>query len=406
MKKTHLSAASALLLCLSLQAQNFEGDRYAVTTHVYEFLPETDTPAPKGYKPIYLSHYGRHGSRTEASSGAIYKSLLETFGEASRMGILSAEGDSLYREIRQVNDAHNLGAGVLTQRGVAEHKELARRIYKRYTPVFKRGSKFIRVESSSTPRCIVSMASFVSSLSSLQPDLQYSMQTGDVTDEYIKKSYQNDLKKTVMAKSQEISSGIVVDTVSILNTLFSDPAAARGLIKSVHKFQYKLYECACEGLASGVEHDMFRYMPEDVCRKWQSYRIRITYMRNGNSVEYGDYRMMNAELLARTIFSQAEQALESGEVAADLKFGHDFPLVGLVSYLGLEGVGERLGWDDLPEKWSDPMNIPFASNVQMVVYRKKGSPDLVKFVYNGVERKLIGREPFCGPYYLWDEVRR
>ena len=32
--------------------------------HNYE-APEkvVDTPAPKGYKPFYISHYGRHGSR-------------------------------------------------------------------------------------------------------------------------------------------------------------------------------------------------------------------------------------------------------------------------------------------------------------------------------------------------------
>lgn len=38
--------------------------RAATNTHSYEFLPTHDTPAPKGYKPVYISHYGRHGSRS------------------------------------------------------------------------------------------------------------------------------------------------------------------------------------------------------------------------------------------------------------------------------------------------------------------------------------------------------
>ena len=32
--------------------------------HNYEAPAKiVDTPAPKGYKPFYVSHYGRHGSR-------------------------------------------------------------------------------------------------------------------------------------------------------------------------------------------------------------------------------------------------------------------------------------------------------------------------------------------------------
>ncbi len=43
--------------------------------HNYE-APEKiiDTPAPKGYKPFYVSHYGRHGSRyhwTDRSRGRL-----------------------------------------------------------------------------------------------------------------------------------------------------------------------------------------------------------------------------------------------------------------------------------------------------------------------------------------------
>ena len=406
MRKTLTTFVAALLFCLALCAQPSGHDRYGVNTHVYEFLPETDSPAPAGYKPVYLSHYGRHGSRTEASTdGKSYNYLLKVFSTAQAEGLLTAQGDSLYSEVRRVNDAYQAGIGALTPRGVAEHKELAKRIYKRYKPVFKRGSKSVRVESSTTPRCIVSMASFMSSLCSEQGDLRYSMESGARTDEYIRKAYQSDLKGKVMPQCNKISAAIVVDTVSVLGTLFTDPDAARAIAGSAHQLQYKIFQCACEGLACGVQEDMFRYLPEDVCRKWWSYRIRSVYMRNGNSVEYGDYRMENSKALAAAMLTQAVEALESGAVAADLKFGHDYPLLGLVSWFGLEGVGERLGWDDLPEKWSAPMNIPFASNMQFVVYRKKGSPDLVKFVYNGVERKLGKLTPVSGPYYLWDDVK-
>ena len=46
---------------LRLIAEN--PDRAANNMHSYEFNPIEDTPAPKGFKPFYISHYGRHGSR-------------------------------------------------------------------------------------------------------------------------------------------------------------------------------------------------------------------------------------------------------------------------------------------------------------------------------------------------------
>ena len=43
--------------------------RAAFNTHSYEFLTTRDTPAPAGYKPFYISHYGRHGSRSDWGGG-------------------------------------------------------------------------------------------------------------------------------------------------------------------------------------------------------------------------------------------------------------------------------------------------------------------------------------------------
>lgn len=39
-----------------------ELERTASIFHSYEFAPVEDTPPPDGFKPFYISHYGRHGS--------------------------------------------------------------------------------------------------------------------------------------------------------------------------------------------------------------------------------------------------------------------------------------------------------------------------------------------------------
>ena len=57
------------IICVQLHAQSAADlirenpDRAAGVYHSFEFHPIQDSPVPKGYRPFYISHYGRHGSR-------------------------------------------------------------------------------------------------------------------------------------------------------------------------------------------------------------------------------------------------------------------------------------------------------------------------------------------------------
>ena len=77
----------------------------------------------------------------------------------------------------------------------------------------------------------------------------------------------------------------------------------------------------------------------------------------------------------------------------------------LVSYLGIEGVGERIPADEICDRWLGFWNIPMASNLQMIFYRNKKGDVLVKFLYQEQETRLRGLEPYVGPYYKWETVK-
>ena len=49
------------------------------------------TPAPRGYKPFYLSHYGRHGSRFH-SKPSFYNAPYHVLAKADSLGKLTATG--------------------------------------------------------------------------------------------------------------------------------------------------------------------------------------------------------------------------------------------------------------------------------------------------------------------------
>ena len=149
--------------------------------------PGVQTKAPRGYKPFYISHYGRHGTRSGWDQDK-YEVVIEALTKAKEAGILSASGDSLLQETLLVKQAHNKMDGRLTVRGQREHRAIANRMYKNFRRVFRRGSKNLRVNSSTVPRCLVSMAAFTNQLSELDYRLNIVMDCG----EEIQKEISND----------------------------------------------------------------------------------------------------------------------------------------------------------------------------------------------------------------------
>ena len=66
--------------------------RAAGVVHAYEFLPLKDTPAPKGFQPFYISHYGRHGSRSNWG-GTAYEGVISVLEAGKAIGILTPDGE-------------------------------------------------------------------------------------------------------------------------------------------------------------------------------------------------------------------------------------------------------------------------------------------------------------------------
>ena len=57
------------------------------------------TPAPSGYLPVYLSHYGRHGSRYLIHEQQ-YLRPIEVLQQADSAGMLTNEGKDVLKKLR------------------------------------------------------------------------------------------------------------------------------------------------------------------------------------------------------------------------------------------------------------------------------------------------------------------
>ena len=388
--------------------------RAAFNTHSYEFLPVHDTRAPQGYQAFYISHYGRHGSRSDWAGNFLYGQVVDVLKKAREEGVaLTPAGDSLLTAATFILEKYDGMDGRLTRRGVREHARLAQRMYDRFPEVFTQGSKQIRAVSSTSPRCLVSMNGFTARLQAIMPDLDMDLDTGEKFMEYISKAETD----TISLRTREAlaarygGNGMMPptqDKETVFRNLFRNPEAGKALVENPDLFQYCIYAVAKVAEANDINDNLFRFLPFDAVYQFHESNFLSAYLNQCNSELNGDLRMPRAKDLVDVIVRQADEVIAGTRpLSADLCFGHDWPFLGLASFLGLEGIGDRLSVDEAAARWMASWNCPFAANLQIIFYRSReaSAPVLVKFLVNERETALPALKAVEGPYYRWDDVK-
>ena len=136
------------------------------------------TPAPKGYEPFYISHYGRHGARYMTGDKQ-YRRLCKQLDSALKLGILTEYG----KDVRH-RDARGR-AGKLTELGAKQHKAIARRMYGNYEALLSEPLT-VRAMSSTTGRVMRSMENFCAELKELNPSLDITMTATEAEQRIVK----------------------------------------------------------------------------------------------------------------------------------------------------------------------------------------------------------------------------
>lgn len=278
-------------------------------------------------------------------------------------------------------------------------------MYSRFPGVFK-GRKSIRAVSSTVPRCLVSMNAFTNTLVRINPELDFDLDSGEKIMTYIDAT--RGRQQITMGSADIVSkycSSVPDDTLSIMPVLFTKPAEVADIVPSPSALTEMVW---CAGITSGVfdmPHTPLRFMTAPaIYKRWARTNLGL-YLDHCNSFEYGAERVALAKISIDEMVQKADEAIAGGQYAADLRFGHDFPLLSILCYIGIEGVGERLKVEDVTSQWWGFRNIQMATNVQAVFYRNKSGEVLVKFLFQEQEVLLRKLTPVSGPYYRWSDVK-
>ncbi|MDD6552639.1 MAG: histidine-type phosphatase [Prevotellaceae bacterium] len=381
-------------------------------------LQKSYTPAPAGYKPFYLSHYGRHGSRYLIGKND-YDKPCEVLAHADSLGMLTPLGKKTLREIRILRDEARGRDGELTLRGAEQHKAIARRMIHNFPEVFA-GKTNIDARSTVVIRCILSMENALQQLLVLNPELNirhdasyhdmYYMNLNDPEIEKIKKEALNNPVLQAFEERHEHHD-------RLMNSLFTSEDYWKKNVdaKSLNR---KLFALACNMQSTDLR-DSINLFPlftkDELYDCWQQSNAWWY-------VEYGPAKISQGRVpysqrnLLRNIIETADSCIRLPHPGATLRYGHDTMVMPLTCLMDLDGLGEPIvnkkdtTVDDLEalddRGWLDYRIFPMACNIQLVFYRRNMDDKdiLVKILRNENEARLPIPSD-CAPYYHWKDVR-
>ena len=383
-----------------------------------------DTPAPKGFKPFYVSHYGRHGSRYHCAE-YFFRSPMAVLDSLDAHNLLTDEGKSVLADMQIIADAHDGQIGYLTHKGAKQHQDIAGRLYRRCPEIFnQRDRQEVYCVATAVPRCIQSMANFCLELGRENPSLEITMDAGERFTKYLcnDEGVPHDNAREVFVRDSVLNANL--DPTRLLTALTTDADEAVKYMKGgARKFFAELLNAGSIGQCLDIQDPYIyrHFTTEEIYGIFSYYNVRFYTIMNA-SVENGRSRDLIGARVLKDIVEKADAAMgmctcDAGaghagadcgggnRHCADLRFGHDAGLGPILSLLRLAGFEkEEKMAKSIDGKWYSFEGMPMASNLQMIFYRNKKGEVLVKFLFNESETSIPALGP--GPYYRWSLLRK
>ena len=409
MKRSILSVAFALLTIISawgqrtsaLQQLKADPRRAYGTDYPYKQTADVKlTKAPNGYKPFYISHYARHGSRYYWSS-SLYKELDTLLTVAHQKQLLTPAGEEFRQKFMAAKDELQTGVSELTDLGWQQHQSIARTMYNNFPEVFEKGGNVLAI-SSLVGRCVISMSAFCQELVQCNPKIEIREQSSRFTldgvvptdgQNPVKHNYPKDLKPRY-EKNRDMFKGEDKLRKNLLSRVFTSteglPGRKHHIASNLINLYTSLPSINHEGMMGNIITD------DEMADRWEGDNLGVYSWVFGPQ-----YQMIP---ILKDILKKASAVIDgTSDRVADLRFGHDTCIGPLTVLMGINGA------DLDPEDPNEVKNCYQswetckASNIQLIFYRGKKADDiLVKCLMNGEEATLpVPTTNY--PYYKWSD---
>lgn len=406
-----LAAVAVALICdaqTTREEMAADPDKTGGVYFAYPALKADNTPAPKGFRPFHISHYGRHGSRYLISDND-YIWISDLLHKADSANALSSSGKDMMIRLDSLMIETAGRGGDLSPLGRRQHHDIAARMQTNYPEVFTSDAR-ISARSTLVPRCILSMASFCESLKETNPALKIDMESSNRYMPYI--CYSTPESNAFNDRNgwwEEVYRKFVRKNTNpdrLVGSIFSDRQFVERYVNP-EDFMWGVYWLASDAQNTEGRISFYDFMTSDeLFDLWQCFNSHF-YARHANFGPSCGVHLQNAARLLKNIMDTADEAVLSDQPSAALRFGHDgnvVPLTALMHLKDCDAVIERP--ENFYKGWCDWKVSPMAANIQLVFFRNPAQPGkvLVKILHNERETEIPVKTSIW-PYYDWSDVK-
>lgn len=378
--------------------------------YVYDYKSDPPTTrAPKGYKPFYISHWGRHGARYQFAQ---YDSVEVWLNKARDKGILTLYGKDFLSTLTEFHGKVHYKESDLTSIGKDQHRRIAARMYRNYPEVFKGNTKVWAV-STTSPRVMLSMMSFTAQLKDLDKKMELTTDASLSYSPFLNPASKSNpvyvnRPRTTKETDRQIYDYFMenVDWRAVYGRFFTDVDAAEELGFKPEKFIDFVYHITSgmqclehdRGLFDGVltpeeEYDIFRYRAMKEAAFLANYKESVSTF-----YKYSAYAV-------RHLVETADSDIRSGEFDVRLRFCHDSNIMPLLTLLNINGMGREIVNLASAAEFFPLYQIPMGASLQFVFYKSKKNPEILLKVLLNEREATLPLEAVQGPYYSWSTFK-
>ena len=365
------------------------------------------TPAPKGYEPFYMSHYGRHGSRWLIVDGDFTRPL-GTLRSAKEAGKLTPLGEETLKKLEDFYPTSDKRLGDLTTVGERQHHGIGKRMVQNFPEIFKARDLKIDARSTVVTRCILSMIAECEELAAANPTAQIHNDVSESLQYYLNQPWDGIVRqegRNTGDKETNYYSQKYTHPERLMKQLFNDQQWVYNNVNS-GDFMRRLFDVATNMQSHDTDIELLSlFTDEELYDQWRIRNIGW-YLDYGASPVSGQKMPFSQRNLLRNIIETADTVTQT---QATLRFGHEVCVMPLACLLELDNCGMAVkDLDNLDTYWRNYRIFPMGCNIQLIFYRpKKGKTGdiLVKALLNEREA-YMPTSTDSWPYYKWQDLRQ
>ena len=374
----------------------------------YDNYPATErlTPAPKGYEPYLMNHYGRHGARWLLGDGE-YSRPINALKKAKDEGKLTAKGAEALALMEAFYPCTIKRLGDLTPVGERQHHGIGKRMAQNFPEIFKKPGVSIDAKSTVVIRCILSMEAECEELAAANPTARFHNDVSEAFQYYLNAGWPQAINRAGRKGNrvrQEFNRKYTRPE-RLMSVLFNDQQWVADSLKA-HDLMHQLFYFANNMQSHNDNTQLLDlFTKEELYDLWR-YKNVDWYLNYGHAPQTDGIMPFSQTLLLKDFIQVADTARQTQAV---LRFGHEVCVLPLACLLELGGASARVeDLEHLDDYWRNYDIFPMACNIQLIFYRPvkgKTGDVLVKALLNEREQQLPV-PAVTGPYVKWSDLRK